>query len=458
MASGIQSSHLKKHAETGMVASLGTKKMTAIVLRGSVIFSATLTFLIIVHDYFTGYIFSTRVVCGLSIVLYLLIAEFSVKKKHFILAGWMVVSLYTILATAILLTWGLNTPVGILAVSFIVFLSGVMIGPRHIFWIVLPIVVMLLTVQHIHEGGYINPNYAALAKPSRYFDVLVYATILSVFALISWLSAKQTEHSLKRARVAEMKVQTEKESLVEKLEEQSLRLRETQLQEMVSLYKFAAIGQSTTATLHELSNLLSVLTLDIDDIGQQHQRSKAIINAKGGIKHINNLVRQARRQLHDKRNVEVFNAIPVIEQTLKEVQSKFKLKGVELEKRIPQRKSFRITGDTLNISHVLTILLNNALDACILVQHPNIIVKVHQENNTLRIDVIDNGTGVTASQQASLFSPHQSSKPSGLGIGLYITRHIVENQLHGKISFIPSAIGAHFSVELPRHIKYEPET
>ena len=441
-----------------MAAPYGTKKMTAIILRGSLLVAIALTSLIIIHGYFSGDILGVRVICCLIVVIYLLIAELNARKGHYILAGWMVMVLYALLAAVTLLLWGLNTPVGVLAVGFVVFLSGVMLGPKHILWVILSVAALLITIQHFHNSGYIDPDNEALSKPSHYFDVLVYITILGIFALISWLSGKQTEYSIIRAQNAEEKVRAEKAGLVEKLEEQSLRLRQTQLQEMVSLYKFAAIGQSTTATLHELSNLLSVLTLDIDDISQQHQRSEAIVNTKEGINHINELVRQARRQLHDNRNVEIFNVIPVIEQTLKEFQPKFKMRGVELQKQILQRKSFRIIGDSLNVSHVITILINNALDACIGIVNPKIIIKVEQMNNSLKIDVIDNGIGIPDSQRSSLFSPRQSEKPSGLGVGLYITRHIIENQLHGRISFSAPIVGAHFSIQLPRYTKDEVET
>lgn len=433
----------------------GTKKMTTIVLRGSVIVSVALTSLIYIHGSFSGNILGNRVLFGILIILYLLVAEYCARLRHYTLAGWMVMTLYSLLATITLLIWGLNAPVGILAVGFVVFLSGVILGPKHIPWVVLFVAIFLSVIQYIHSAGYIRPNLEALAKPSHYFDVIAYITIFAIFALISWLSGKQTEHSLERAKVAEEKVRTEKESLAQKLEEQSVRLRETQLQEMISLYKFAAIGQTTTATLHELSNLLSVLTLDIDDIGQQHQRSKAIINTRDGIDAINDLVRQARRQLHNNRNVEVFNAIPIIEQIVKDVQPKFRQRGVEIQKQIPHRNSFRIIGDTLNLSHVLTILLNNALDACMSIPNARVVVRLQQDQKTLKIDVIDNGVGISETQSLSLFSPQQSTKPSGLGIGLYITRHIVENQLHGKISFKSPAIGANFSIQLPRYVKDE---
>lgn len=427
--------------------------MTAIVLRGSVIISIALTSLLIVRGVLQGDILEFRVLCGLVVVVYLCIGEFLARKHHYVLAGWMVMSLYAFAAATMLLLWGLNTPVGILTVGFVVFLSGIMLGPKYIAWVTLCMIALLCIVQYTHSSDYINPELEVLAKPSHYFDVLSYVTILGAFALISWLSGKQTERSLKRARIAEEKLRAEKENLVVKLEEESRRLRQVQLQEMVQLYQFAEIGQTTTATLHELSNLLSVLTLDIDDIKQQHQSSQAITNAKDGIEHINHLVRQTRRQLYDNRNVELFNAIPVIEHTLRELQPKFKAKGVELQKQIHDRRSFKIMGDALNLSHVVTILLNNASDACVSSQNPKIIVRIIQKIDTLNISVIDNGYGISAEHQAAIFDTHRSNKPSGLGIGLYVTKHIVEHQLHGKISLIPTINGAHFLIELSKHHK-----
>jgi len=432
-----------------------TKTMTFIILRGSIAVSLLLTILLVLYGIFSGKILVYRIACAFIIILYLFIAECIARKKHYVLAGWMILLFYTVISTSTLLVWGLNASVGILTIGLVVFLSGVILGTKYIPWVVLIIVMLLLLVHVVHNLGLIKPELESLSKPSHYADVLTYGTILSVFALISWLSSRQTEDSLRRAKIAEEKLRIEKDTLADKFIEQSRRLHQTQLQEMANLYRFAAIGQSTTATLHELSNLLSVLTLDIDDIGQQHKHSKAITNAKSGIAHINHLVRQTRQQLYDSRNVEVFNAIPIIQQTLKELSPKFNSKGIKLQKQFIQRKSFQILGDTRNLSHVITILLNNAIDACVLVKDPKITVQLLQKRTMLKISVIDNGNGIPEDRHVSLFNPHQSSKPSGLGIGLYITRNIIENQLHGKISILPSDTGAHFSIEIPRYIKTE---
>jgi signal transduction histidine kinase len=434
-----------------MTSQHGTKRMTAIVLRGSLIISIALSCLLAVHGLMSGNLLTMRILCGVMIIAYLILGEFLIKRQHYILVGWMIMFLYTLLSSVTLLLWGLNAPVAILSLGFVIFLSGVMLGPKHIIWVISSVTILLFTIQYIHESTYIRPDLKVLAKPSDYFDVLAYVTILGIFALLSWLSGKQTERSINRARVAEQKLRIEKDNLAIRLEEQSRQLHQTQLQEMLRLYKFAEIGQTTTATLHELSNLLSVLTLDIDDIGQKYQRSQAIINAKDGIEHINYLVHQTRRQLYDNQTSEVFNSIPIIEQAIKEFQSKLELKGIQLTKQIPQRKSFRILGDTLNLSHVITILLNNALDACVSQNDGKVLIRILQKQDILTVAVLDNGPGIPKDKWPRLFNPHESTKPNGLGIGLYITKHIIESQFHGKIYINPSKIGSLLIVELPRY-------
>ena len=113
--------------------------------------------------------------------------------------------------------------------------------------------------------------------------------------------------------------------------------------------------------------------------------------------------------------------------------------------------SFVVSGDPLNLSHVITILLNNAFDACVSNENSTIQISVSESIDTLSISVIDNGPGIRGTTH-NLFQPHKSAKPNGLGIGLYITKQIVENQFKGKIRAKQLPTGAEFIVSLPRAV------
>jgi two-component system sensor kinase FixL len=82
--------------------------------------------------------------------------------------------------------------------------------------------------------------------------------------------------------------------------------------------------------------------------------------------------------------------------------------------------------DRLQIELVLRNLLANAVEA--IGERPGrIAVQARREGaGRVRLAVIDTGPGVTASRGLRLFEPFQSGKPSGLGLGLAISRAIAE--------------------------------
>ena len=72
--------------------------------------------------------------------------------------------------------------------------------------------------------------------------------------------------------------------------------------------------------------------------------------------------------------------------------------------------------------------------------------------NTLAIDVEDNGCGVPAEIVPNLFDPYFTTRQSdtGMGIGLYLSRGIVEGSLEGRIHLVQGLLlGATFRIELP---------
>ena len=448
-----KSSSLNKRLADTMPLSFGTKSMIAIVLRGSLLVSALLTMILIITGIMVNEYDFDRIIIGLLVVILLFVGEMLMKQNRPLMVGVILMVLYVALCIDIVLIRSINAPTGLLLIGLVIFLSGVLLGTKHIIWVTACMSLLLVIVHYIHLNGILQPNLEEFSSPSSTYNLVSYIVILSVFALLSWMYARECELSLKKASLAEDTLLNEKNNLAVRLKEESLKLREAQLKEMMRLYSFAEIGQSTTATLHELSNLLSVLTLDIDNIGQLHRRSKAIMNAEEGIKSINQLVRQTRQQLHDTKKSEVFDAIQTINQTLNTMQQKYTRHKVTLTRIIPPNALFNIIGDELNMSHALTVVLNNSLDACVTTELAEVQLEVIITKDTLTITVRDNGPGIPTNTLKRLFKPHESNKPSGLGIGLYLTKHIIECQLRGTIEAMSCSSGACFKIKLPRHVK-----
>jgi two-component system sensor histidine kinase TtrS len=91
----------------------------------------------------------------------------------------------------------------------------------------------------------------------------------------------------------------------------------------------------------------------------------------------------------------------------------------------------KIEIDVVGLQQVMINVMNNAMDACMTYseQHPadeyqpRIIVRTRYQQNTLSLDVIDNGTGLEHDNPTEAFV---SSKADGLGLGLTICRDVIE--------------------------------
>lgn len=413
----------------------GSIKVTKLILYGSLCVSIVLTALLLSYDLTVFQTLRFRTLVGITVIIYLVACWILIYQYRIRIASWLLIVLYTAISFTTLLIWGLNAPAGIFTVSFVIILAGILIGSKAILPVSIGVFTLLFSVQVIHSLKIVSPNLSPLYQSSTFLDVVSYVTVLGIFALIIWASGSQFEKSLQRATSAEAALRLQKESLANELEHESALLRETQLKEMRQLYKFATLGQSTAATLHELSNHLSVLNMDIDDLKQQHRNSTAIANAQEGIKHINQMVRQVRRKLDSFDDTMTFKIGPTIKKVLKDLSDKSKFKTIPIRYEGGTLSGTRINGDPLALTQIITILLTNATEACAELPNAKITVSLELDRTSLKIIVSDNGIGINNTEAKSLFTPILSSKPTGMGVGLYIAHHLAVSQFNGNIRY-----------------------
>lgn len=430
-------------------------RITHIVLLTSMVVGFVLTALLLIYDYSNIGHLRTRTVVAFSLLVYLVVAFFMYRLKRNAVANWMLIAFYTGVGALTMLFWGLNAALGIFAMSFVIILTGVLLGSRSILPVSIGLVVVLACIQTLHISHIVTPDLTSVQNESSYFDVISYSTILGIFALVIWVYNRQLEASLKRARNAESTVRTQKDSISRQLASESAQLRQAQQNEIQQLYKFATLGQSVTATLHELSNHLSVLTIDMDDLKHQHKNSKVIQNADESILQINAMVRQFRRKLENYDDSKIFSVVSVTKRAITDTINRLHLAQTMIEfEQNTETTPLRVAGDPFALSQVITILVTNAVEACKDFPQPKVTVRLTELEDVVEISVVDNGIGIPEPMKNRLFMPTTSSKPNGLGVGLYIAKRIVETHFKGSITLgnTPQT-GAAFIVRLPRKTK-----
>jgi len=106
-------------------------------------------------------------------------------------------------------------------------------------------------------------------------------------------------------------------------------------------------------------------------------------------------------------------------------------------------------ADKTHMNRVFTNLLANAVDACQDKEVCDIKIDEVQKDGVITISVKDNGEGIPAEMHSKIFMPNFTTKTSGTGLGLAMTKSIVE-QAKGRIWFETEVgEGTTFFVQLP---------
>lgn len=121
--------------------------------------------------------------------------------------------------------------------------------------------------------------------------------------------------------------------------------------------------------------------------------------------------------------------------------------GISFETDIP-RDLPQISLDQTKIRQALFNLLRNAQEA-IQHAHGKIRITASAVSDGIQITVHDNGCGMTAEQMKQIFFPFVTYKPGGTGLGLAVTRQIIEAH-HGtlRVESVPGE-GTTFYILLP---------
>lgn len=107
-----------------------------------------------------------------------------------------------------------------------------------------------------------------------------------------------------------------------------------------------------------------------------------------------------------------------------------------------------VMGDPVLVEWAFEALIKNAVDA-LSGRGGHIVVQVHAAGGMARVSVRDDGPGVPPEVRARLFEPGVSTKPGGWGLGLALTRRIVEQQHGGRVLYHQATTGSEFVLEFP---------
>jgi len=138
----------------------------------------------------------------------------------------------------------------------------------------------------------------------------------------------------------------------------------------------------------------------------------------------------------------------LVESTLALLEIRIQNNQIKIEKIY--QSSGEVSGDALQLESVITNLVSNAIKALEQTPNPRVIrITVKEHEGQLILEVRDNGLGIDQSVLPHIFSLFVSESKGGIGIGLWLSRIIMEN--HGgdiECKNMPGG-GASFMISIP---------
>jgi signal transduction histidine kinase len=238
--------------------------------------------------------------------------------------------------------------------------------------------------------------------------------------------------------------------------------REEIIRQLTLFNKTAGMGALVASLAHELNQPLTVIQLNVDmielvlnDQDVNLHQDDSIDKAMAGLRRANQraatIIITLRNMFRNgPKSIIVFNFNQLVNDVLLICQPTMQKQLIDVHVEL-HSQALNVQGDKSQLQQVLLNLITNAIDAFSpsFLGGKKISVETELVDSQILLTVTDNGCGIAPEMQAVVFDLLRTNKETGMGIGLWLSKTIVDSH-QGKIDFITEInTGTSFTVLLP---------
>ena len=198
---------------------------------------------------------------------------------------------------------------------------------------------------------------------------------------------------------------------------------------------------------HQLGTPISSLLAWIELLKKKEEMKDMVLEMEKDILRLETITDRFSK-IGSKPTLENINIVELIDNTVTYLKSRFPEKIII--NTVYEKNKTVIPVSRVLLNWVIENICKNAVDA--MKGNGEIVIKLTEDNNHILINISDNGEGINPSIIKNVFKPGVTSKKRGWGLGLSLSKRIVEEYHQGSL-FISNSIkgiGTTFSIKLPK--------
>jgi signal transduction histidine kinase len=384
------------------------------------------------------------------------------RKGFFLTASYCLLITLFSLASYEIYSWGADLPSALLTYVLVIVMAGILISTRLAFVTTIGISFMVIIVSYLQMNKLISSNLYWKNVPISMADFIAFVIIILIIATVSWLSNREIEKSLARARRSEAELKKERDLLEVTVEKKTRELKEAQVEKMAQLYRFAEFGRLSSGLYHDLVNSLNAVSLNMEKVKKEYSSGSAVSEAEAYVdkaviatRKMEDFVIAVRKQLMRQENNTVFSLNVEIQHVVDVLA--YKAKKVNVSLRFLAQQNIEIFGDAVKFNQVVLNLIANAIEAYLpFTQSTNgsldaspkgegrnreVLITLEKAGDVIILFIQDHGVGIAEEHTQKIFEAFFTTKTEGqgIGIGLSLTKRIVEKDFGGTIDVMSNA-------------------
>lgn len=225
---------------------------------------------------------------------------------------------------------------------------------------------------------------------------------------------------------------------------------------LVEQARYAAMGEMLAIISHQWRQPLSSVALVVQNLLMNYDHGKLtrellvskIASAMEMIDHMSRTIDDFRNFFKTDKEKKIFYIGLQVDKVLDMMRPGLEDQHIALD--IDMGADAMVLGYANEYGQALMNLLANARDALREsgVAEPVIRIRHNTVNGFSDLSVADNGSGISPEIREKLFEPYFTTKSKGTGIGLFISRRIIEENMGGRLTVVDTTVGAEFHIIL----------